>query len=50
MFRIGIDLPAGISIHSLVKRETPEDKKQVDDAIISIHSLVKRETAIAAIC
>ena len=22
MFRIGIDLPAGISIHSLVKRET----------------------------
>ena len=26
--------------------DSPEDKKQVDDAIISIHSLVKRETAV----
>ena len=34
-----------ISIHSLVKRETPDVSIDGDSEEISIHSLVKRETA-----
>ena len=33
-----------ISIHSLVKRETLNELRLAEFAIISIHSLVKRET------
>ena len=35
----------GISIHSLVKRETQTSRKSPQAGWISIHSLVKRETA-----
>ena len=41
-----IKVTAGISIHSLVKRETARTAKQGTGAGISIHSLVKRETSI----
>ena len=39
------NLPSKISIHSLVKRETPGGGGTPPPPQISIHSLVKRETA-----